>query len=221
MSDQPNTAIVGADGINQAATAFPVLTETTLAEPLALTYTTPPLQRGPALGRAGRARPQAVEQRLPRPRSGPSSPTSGPTGRSHPVATGRLLSAYPNVIAAQSLQDSAGDIVEPYGDYSAKSDAAPGTERTLPDRVLADRQPLQARPPHPPGHPRRLGGLHAEPAGPQHDPPRRPARRHGCCCRCSRPRRPRRKTRRTAGIGARTPAGTGTGTAPGRGSPGS
>jgi hypothetical protein len=46
------------------------------------------------------------------------------------VATGRLLSAYPNVIASKSLTDTQGDIVQPYGDFSAKSDALPTAERT-------------------------------------------------------------------------------------------
>ncbi|MFY9588054.1 MAG: CocE/NonD family hydrolase, partial [Actinomycetota bacterium] len=38
-SDQPNTAIVGPNGVNALADAFPILTETTLAEPLGLSYT--------------------------------------------------------------------------------------------------------------------------------------------------------------------------------------
>jgi hypothetical protein len=53
-----------------------------------------------------------------------------PDGSSHPVATGRLLSAYPNVIASSSLRDTHGEIVQPYGDYSVKTDAAPGTVRS-------------------------------------------------------------------------------------------
>lgn len=129
MSDQPNTAIVGPDGVNQAATAFPILTETTLAEPQALTYTTAPLTQD--LLSAG---PVALDLRL-----SSTAPETAiwavisdvwPDGTSHPVATGRLLSAYPNVIASKSLTDAQGDIVEPYGDYSAKSDATVGTART-------------------------------------------------------------------------------------------
>ena len=42
-TDPYNTAIVGPEGINQLATAFPVLTQTNLSEPLSLTYTTKPL----------------------------------------------------------------------------------------------------------------------------------------------------------------------------------
>jgi len=129
MSDQPNTAIVGPDGVNQAAQAFPMLTETELAEPLALTYTTPPLRSD--LLSAG---PAALDVRL----SSTTSETAiwaviadvWPDGSSHPVATGRLLSAYPRIDRRRSLVDAHGNIVQPYGVYSAKSDAPGGTERT-------------------------------------------------------------------------------------------
>jgi uncharacterized protein len=128
-SDQPNTAIIGPDGINQAANAFPLLTETTLAEPLALTYTSPPLSAD--LLSAG---PAALDLRL----SSSATETAiwavisdvWPDGSSHPVATGRLLSAYPNIDRGRSLTDPQGDVVQPYGDYSAASDAPPGLERT-------------------------------------------------------------------------------------------
>ncbi len=128
MSDQPNTAIVGADGLNQAADAFPVLTQTTLGEPQGLTYTTGPLHSD--LYAVG---PAALDLRL----SSTATETAiwavisdvWPDGTSHPVATGRLLSAYPNVIRDKSLSDAQGDIVQPYGDYSAKSDALPGSAR--------------------------------------------------------------------------------------------
>jgi hypothetical protein len=128
-SDQPNTAILGPNGINQAATAFPLLTETTLAEPQALTYTTPPLSAD--LLSAG---PVALDLRV----SSTATETAlwavisdvWPDGSSHPVATGRLLSAYPGIQRDRSLSDPQGDVVQPYGDYSGKSDVAPGVERT-------------------------------------------------------------------------------------------
>jgi len=127
-SDQPNTAIVGPDGVNQAATTFPILTETTLSEPQALTYTTAPLARD--MLSAG---PAALDLSL----SSTASETAiwaviadvWPDGTSHPVATGRLLSAYPGVIRSKSLVDQQGDTVQPYGDFSQKSDASPGTSR--------------------------------------------------------------------------------------------
>jgi hypothetical protein len=129
MSDQPNTAIVGPDGINQAATAFPVLTETALAEPEALAYTTAPLPQD--MLSAG---PAALDLRL----SSTTTETAiwavisdvWPDGTSHPVATGRLLSAYPNIDRSRSLSDSSGNVVEPYGEYATKSDDTPTVERT-------------------------------------------------------------------------------------------
>ena len=127
-SDQPNAAILGPDGINQAANAFPLLTETTLIEPQALTFTSTPLASD-----VESAGPLALDLQL----STTATETAiwaivsdvWPDGSSHPVATGRLLSAYPNIIRGKSLTDAQGDVVQPYGDYSAKSDAAPLTER--------------------------------------------------------------------------------------------
>jgi predicted acyl esterase len=124
MTDQPNTAIVGSFGLNQAAFSFPLLTETTLAEPQALTYTTLPLTHDVLA-----AGPAALDLRL----SSTATRTAiwavisdvWQDGTSHPVATGRLSSAYPNVIRARSLIDSQGDVVQPYGDYSATHDATP------------------------------------------------------------------------------------------------
>jgi putative CocE/NonD family hydrolase len=129
MTDQPNTAIVGPDGVNQLADTFPPLTETGLVEPQALTYTTRPLASD--LLSAG---PAALDLRL----SSTTTETAmwaviadvWPDGTSHPVATGRLLSAYPNIVLARSLTDSEGDVVQPYGDYSTKHDPAVGAERT-------------------------------------------------------------------------------------------
>jgi putative CocE/NonD family hydrolase len=129
MSDQPNTAIVGPDGVNQAAQAFPILTETNLAEPQALTYTTKPLASD--LLSAG---PAALDLRL----SSTATETAiwavvadvWPDGTSHPVATGRLDSSYPAIIRDRSLIDAGGDVVQPYGDYSTRSDALPLVPRS-------------------------------------------------------------------------------------------
>ncbi|MEA2374317.1 MAG: uncharacterized protein QOD53_780 [Thermoleophilaceae bacterium] len=128
MSDQPNTAIVGPDGANQLADALPALTETGAAEPLALTYTTPPLTSD--LLSAG---PAALDLRL-----SSSAPETAiwavisdvwPDGSSHPVATGRLSNAYPRINRARSLRDRRGRVVQPYGVYSTKSPAPVGAER--------------------------------------------------------------------------------------------
>jgi predicted acyl esterase len=129
MSDVANSGFLGPDGLNQAASAFPLLTETTLSEPLGLTYTSPPLAHD--LLSAG---PAALDLRL-----SSTAPETAlwaviadvwPDGSSHPVAAGRLLSAYPSVVRGRSLVDQEGDVVQPYGDYSTKSDATPLTARS-------------------------------------------------------------------------------------------
>lgn len=129
MTDVPNAGIVGPLGLNQLARVLPAITETDLAEPLALTYTTPPLTA--AVTAVG---PGAVELRL-----SSTAPETAlwvviadvwPDRTSHPVATGRLLSAYPNVDRSRSLVDGQDAIVQPYGEYGAKTDAPPGVERT-------------------------------------------------------------------------------------------
>ena len=128
MTDVPNAAFLGPLGLNQLAAAIPPLTETNLTEPLGLTFTTSPLSSD--LVAAG---PAALDLRL-----ASTAPETAiwavvadvwPDGSSHPVAAGRLLSAYPSIDPSKSLLSGA-DVVEPYGDYAAKSDAPLGQERT-------------------------------------------------------------------------------------------
>ena len=52
-----------------------------------------------------------------------------PDGSAHPVATGRLRTSYPKLVEARTVRDSAGEIVQPYADHSAKSYALPGQTR--------------------------------------------------------------------------------------------
>ena len=51
-----------------------------------------------------------------------------PDGTAHPVAAGRLRTAFPDIVAERSLRDADGDVVQPYGDFSAKRLVPPGTE---------------------------------------------------------------------------------------------
>jgi predicted acyl esterase len=128
-SDVPNTAIVGSFGLNELFTRLPALSETNPAEPLALSFTSAPLARD--LLSAG---PLALDLRLA------SSATSSelwavladvwPDGSSHPLTVGRLDSAFPHVVASQSLRDADGDIVQPYGDYSSPVPTQPAIART-------------------------------------------------------------------------------------------
>jgi hypothetical protein len=108
---------------------LPALTQTNLAEPLALTYTTPPLTT--ALLSAG---PSSLQLRL-----SSTAPETDlwaviadvwPDGSSHPIATGRLRSSFPEVIRGRSLIDRQGDVVQPYGNYSTTTNARAGVERT-------------------------------------------------------------------------------------------
>jgi predicted acyl esterase len=129
MTDQPNAAIVGPDGLNQLAHAAPALTETGATEPQSLTYSTAPLDAD--LPSAG---PAALDLRL--------SSTAGetaiwavisdvwPDGSAHPVATGRLSAAYPRINRNRSLVDAQGDVVQPYGEYGPSSRAPSRDERT-------------------------------------------------------------------------------------------
>ena len=128
-SDPPNTAIVGASGVNALANAFPLLTEMTLAEGQGLSYTTRPLTADVLS-----AGPASLELRL--------SSTAGqtgiwgvisdvsPDGTPHPVASGRLNTDYPGIDRRRSLKDPrTGDIVQPYGRYDRPDPAAIGQER--------------------------------------------------------------------------------------------
>jgi putative CocE/NonD family hydrolase len=128
-SDVPNTGFAGPLGLNYADTALPLLTETTLAQPLALTYTSPKLTA--PLTSAG---PAALDVTL----SSTSAVTAiwavisdvWPNGTSHPLATGRLLSSYPNIVPSQSLTDGTGDVVQPFGDYSNQTKTSAAVART-------------------------------------------------------------------------------------------
>jgi uncharacterized protein len=128
-TDPPNTAILGPNGINQLAGAFPPATEMGLAERAGLSYTTAPFAADVLT-----AGPASLELRL-----SSTAPETGiwtvisdvaPDGSAHPVASGRLLSAYPRIDPRRSLRDPrTGDIVEPYGRYDRKEPAAPGARR--------------------------------------------------------------------------------------------
>jgi putative CocE/NonD family hydrolase len=128
-TDPANTAIIGGFGFNALATAAPSLTEMTLAEPLGLSYTTGPLVRDVLS-----AGPAALDLRL-----SSSAPETGiwavisdvsPDGTPHPVASGRLLSAYPRIDLRRSLRDPrTRAVVQPYGIYNAKTPALPGQSR--------------------------------------------------------------------------------------------
>ncbi len=126
-SDPYNTAIIGGFGVNQLATAFPVITEMNASEPSALTYTTAPFAKDVLA-----AGPASLDLRL----SSTAPETDiwavlsdvSPDGVAHPVASGRLSSAFPHVDRKRSLRRD-GELVQPYGEFDSKDPAAPGAER--------------------------------------------------------------------------------------------
>ncbi len=126
---QLERALAGAAGLDQLSNALPMLTEMNLAEPLGLSYTTAPL-REDVLS----AGPASLELRL----ASTAAETGiwavisdvDPTGAAHPVAVGRLSTAYPKINRKRSLRDPrTGAIVQPYGRFGRKSAADPGEER--------------------------------------------------------------------------------------------
>ncbi len=128
MSDTPNAAFVGPDGLNQAANQFPLLTETNLTEPLALTYTTAPLTQNVLS-----AGPAALDLRLSS--TAPSTDIWAvisdvwPDGSSHPVASGRLNSTFPYINKAQSITDGQGQVVGPWGNFTTAVSTPPLSAR--------------------------------------------------------------------------------------------
>jgi uncharacterized protein len=127
-SDPYNTAIAGSAGLNALTTAFPILSDMTIAQQLGRSYTTAPLKS--ALLSAG---PAALELRL-----ASSAPQTNiwavisdvwPNGTPHPIAAGRLNSDFPRIDAGRSLRDASGTIVQPYGRFDSRDPATPGRAR--------------------------------------------------------------------------------------------
>lgn len=128
-TDLPNAGIVGAAGGDALTTALPPLTDMTIAEPLGLSYTSAPLTADVLA-----AGPAILELRL-----ASTAPATGiwavvsdvsPDGTPHPVAAGRLNTAFPGIDESRSLTDpETGEIVQPYGRYDRRDEAAPGATR--------------------------------------------------------------------------------------------
>lgn len=127
----PNTiaTIGGGDGPgpNTLFTAIPLLSNMNLSNLTGLTYTSKPLKQ--AVTAVG---PASLDIRL-----ATLMPTSNiwavisdvsPDGQSHPMAVGRLNTAFPDIVPGKSLY-SGGQLVQPYGDYSRAKPGVPGVSR--------------------------------------------------------------------------------------------
>ncbi|MGH7804416.1 MAG: CocE/NonD family hydrolase C-terminal non-catalytic domain-containing protein, partial [Candidatus Binatia bacterium] len=99
-----------------------------LMEPLALTYSTPPLARdvdvvGPA------SLVVFLSSLLPEADIHAVVADVWPDGSPHPVGIGRLRTSFPYVVPERSLVDGNGEIVQPYADHAAKTYAMPAETR--------------------------------------------------------------------------------------------
>lgn len=122
-TDVPTASLLGAGGLDLLTAALPVLNQMGLAGLPGLSYTTPALAEDVMA-----AGPASLEVRL-----STTSPESAiwavisdvhPDGTAHPLTVGRLLTSFPDVVEEKSLVDSAGQIVQPYGDFSSKTPLA-------------------------------------------------------------------------------------------------
>jgi putative CocE/NonD family hydrolase len=141
-TDVHSIAAVSSDGVDQAATYFPQLTDMQLSGPTSLTYTTPPLsQPVDAIGPVGldlyASSTEPVTDLVA------VVADVWPDGTAYPVATGWLrtdypnvdLSDYPNTNQPKTLVEK-GEIVDPYNDFTSQDPALPGTRREYHVEVL-------------------------------------------------------------------------------------
>ncbi len=121
-TDPYNAAILGI--FNES----PILTDMALAEPLGLSYTTEPFTT--AVQAAGPASLELVlSSTAPETDLYAVLSDVWPDGSTHPMAAGRLKSAFPGLDLDQSLVDDAGNVVQPYGRYGERVDTPIGQER--------------------------------------------------------------------------------------------
>ena len=134
-TDLHTSATVASDGLDQAAAYFPALTDMALSNPTSLTYTTPALKEPvDAVGPVGLD--LFASSTAPYTDLVAVVADVWPDGTAYPVATGWLRTEYPGVDLSRSLVDQAGDIVDPYSDFTAQDPTAPGAMREYHLEVL-------------------------------------------------------------------------------------
>lgn len=133
-TDVHSVAAVAADGIDQASTYFPQITDMDLSGPTSLTYTTPVLQQAvDAVGPVG----LDLYASSTEPFTDLVAVVAdvAPDGTAYPVATGWLRTLYPEVDASQSLFETATNAptnggpedVDPYNVFTSEKPSLPGT----------------------------------------------------------------------------------------------
>jgi len=108
--------------------AFPFLLQLKSQEPLALTYTTQPLSKAVNIVGAG-SLDVFVTTILPVSDIYAVLADVWPDGNAYAVGVGRLRTGFPNIDRDRSVIDENGEVVQPYGDYSAVTPALPGQGR--------------------------------------------------------------------------------------------
>ncbi|MES2490887.1 MAG: CocE/NonD family hydrolase [Pseudomonadota bacterium] len=124
-TDPDSASTIGAGTLFDA---LPLLTQLKSQEPLALTYTTPVLTKpvnvvGPA------SLDVFVTTVLPVSDLYAVLADVWPDGNAYAVGVGRLRTGFPNIDRDRSVIDANGEVVQPYGDYSAVMPALPGQGR--------------------------------------------------------------------------------------------
>ncbi|HWY24010.1 MAG TPA: CocE/NonD family hydrolase C-terminal non-catalytic domain-containing protein, partial [Nevskia sp.] len=107
---------------------LPLLRHMNTVEPQSLSYTTPPFTAPVRVVGQG-SLDLFVATLTPSDDLNAVIADVWPDGTAYPIAAGRLRTSFPNVVAARSVTDANGQMVQPYGDYSANDPALPGAVR--------------------------------------------------------------------------------------------
>ncbi|MGH8505625.1 MAG: CocE/NonD family hydrolase [Stenotrophobium sp.] len=118
----------GPYSVNTLFDTVPILTQMQLTEAVSLTYTTPPFSRPVNVAGQG-SLDLYFASVLPEADIYAVVSDVAPDGTANAVGVGRLRSSFPQIDRARSVIDADGDVVQPYADYSARSDALPGQTR--------------------------------------------------------------------------------------------
>jgi predicted acyl esterase len=118
----------GPYSVNTLFDALPILTQMQLTEAVSLTYTTPPLSKAVDVVGQG-SLDLYFASVLPEADIYAVVSDVAPDGTANAVGVGRLRSSFPQIDRARSVIAANGDIVQPYGVYSARDDALPGQTR--------------------------------------------------------------------------------------------
>jgi predicted acyl esterase len=124
----PDSASIIAGPAGTLFDTLPFLLELNAQEPLALTYTTPALSKPVDVVGAG-SLDVFMTTVLSVSDLYAVLADVWPDGRAYAVGVGRLRTGFPDIVRERSVIDANGEVVQPYGDYSAVTPAMPGQGR--------------------------------------------------------------------------------------------